>query len=139
MSNRLVSLLSEIEQALVANDPAPDGGSWSTSRLINFQQGLARLTLSVRTVGGVVVPRGTILLQQFVLADDTQCLKANLKWAGSENSMVCAIYSKPDVNWHSEASQIATKWQDGQLAVVVPTEPVVADAPAVDRLVEATG
>jgi hypothetical protein len=118
MSNRLLTLLTEIERALVANDPSPDGGTWDTLRLINFHQGLARLTLSVRSPAGVTAGRGIILLQHFTLADETQCVKANLTWKGSEKSVVYSIYSKPLVNWHLEASQIATQWLDGQLAIV---------------------
>jgi len=116
MSNRLLSLLTEIERALVANDPSPDGGKWDTLRLINFQQGLARLTLSVRSPSGVTVGRGVILLQHFTLADQTQCVKANLSWRGVDQTATHAIYSKPEVNWHGEAAQIAVKWLDGHIA-----------------------
>lgn len=118
MSTRLITLLTEIERALIANDPSPDGGKWDTLRLINFHQGLARLTLSVRSPEGVTAGRGIILLQHFKLADDTQCVKANLSWKGVEQSSVYSIYSKPQVNWSREASQIAVQWLDGYLAAV---------------------
>jgi hypothetical protein len=109
MSNRLLSLLTEIEHSLIANDSSPDGGTWETLRLINFRQGLARLTLSVRSAAGATATRGTILLQGFTLADGSLCLKANLAWTGTENTSVYAIYSKPEVNWRGEAAQIAVK------------------------------
>jgi hypothetical protein len=134
MSNRLLSLLTEIERALLARDPAPDGGSWDTMRLINYNQGLARLTLAVRSPERVTVSRGSILLQNFTLADGSQCLKANLSWAGAENSTVYAIYSKPQINWSLEASQIAAKWLDGQVAAAAPV-PAEADR----TMMEATG
>lgn len=118
MSNRILTLLTEIERALVANDPTPDGGMWDTLRLINFHQGLARLTLSVRSSAGVTSGRGIILLQHFNLADGTQCVKANLTWQGVEKPVVYSIYSKPLVNWHLEAGQIAVQWLDGHLAAV---------------------
>ncbi len=116
MSNRLLSLLSEIERALIANDP--DGCSWDTMRLINYQQGLARMTLAVKSPAQDPAPRGAILLQNFTLADGSQCLKANLSWQGTENTSVYAIYAKPAINWTLEASQIALKWLDGQPAAV---------------------
>ena len=117
MSNRLLSLLTEIERALIANDPSPDGGTWDTLRLINFRQGLARLTLSARSTTGVTSARGSILLQGFNLADGSLCLKANLTWQGTEQTSVYAIYAKPEINWRGEAAQIAVKWLDGQFAV----------------------
>ena len=128
MSNRLLSLLSEIERALIANDP--DGCTWDTMRLINYQQGLARMTLAVKSPERGSVPRGAILLQNFTLADGSQCLKANLSWQGTENTAVYAIYAKPGLNWTLEASQIAIKWIDGQMAV--------ASVPADAGMLEAT-
>ena len=118
MSNRLLSLLTEIERAMVANDPAPDGGMWDTMRLINYQQGLARLTLAVKTAEDIIKPRGTILLQDFSLADGSKCLKANLSWDGVETTLVYAVYSKPHINWTYEAGRIASKWLDGQPTVI---------------------
>ena len=122
MSNRLLSLLTEIERSLIANDSSPDGGTWETLRLINFPQGLARLTLAVRSADGSTATRGTILLQGFTLADGSLCLKANLAWTGTENTSVYAIYSKPEINWRGEAAQIAVKWLDGQLALAEAAE-----------------
>ncbi len=127
MSNRLLSLLTEIESALIANDPAPDGGRWDTSRLVNFKQGLARLTLAICSPTGMSVPRGSILLQCFALADSSLCMKSNLSWEGIANSTVYAIYSKPGINWHREAGQIAVKWLDGQFAML--------ESPAADQAV----
>lgn len=114
MSTRLLSLLTDIERAMIANDPTPDDGAWDTLRLINFNQGLARLTLSIRGADGVIRASGQILLQNFSLADGSQCMKANLSWHGSESTAVYAIYSKPELNWKLEASQIANKWLDGR-------------------------
>jgi hypothetical protein len=118
MSNRLLTLLTEIERAIIANDPSPDGGNWDTLRLINFHQGLARLTLAVRSPSGVTAARGIILLQHFTLADGTQCVKANLSWADVDKSSVYSIYSKPSMDWHREAGQIAVQWLDGRLAAL---------------------
>ena len=128
MSNRLLTLLSDIERSIISNDPSPDGGTWDTLRLINFHQGLARLTLSVRSPAGLSSPRGIILLQHFTLADETQCVKANLSWQGAEKSSVYAIYSKPQMNWHSEAAQIGTQWLDGWLTVAEAHAAVASEA-----------
>ena len=121
-------MLTEIEQAVIANDPSPDGGAWEAARLINFHQGLARLTLSVRSTTGQVAPRGTILVQNFTLADGTLCLKANLAWRGTDATMVSAVYSKPDTNWRGEAGQIAVKWLDGQVTAAATDVPMTTPA-----------
>lgn len=139
MSNRLLSLLSEIERAIVANDPSPDGGTWDTLRLINFHQGLARLTLAVRNAAGVTAGRGVILLQHFTLADETQCVKANLSWKGVEKSAVYPIYSKPQLNWRLEANQIAIQWLDGYLAAVEAEASLESRPESAHPLVSATG
>lgn len=117
MSNRLLSLLSEIEHAIKANDSNPDGGTWETLRIVNFHQGLARLNLAVRSGAGTAAKRGAILLQGFTLADGAEAVKSSLSWHGSENIESYSAYSKPEVNWHSQANQIATKWLDGCLAM----------------------
>ena len=114
MSNRLLSLLTEIERALVASEPAPEGGKWDNLRLINFAQGLARLTIAVRSPARVTAARGSILLQAFTLADGSECLKANLCWQGAENFSTHAIYSQSLTDWPREAAQIAAKWLVGQ-------------------------
>lgn len=116
MSTRLLSLLTEIENAIVANDASPENGTHETSRVINFKQGLARLALVVRSSAGATTARGAILLQNYSLADGSQCVKANLSWYGTESTAIYAIYGKAETNWKGEASQIAIKWLDGQVA-----------------------
>lgn len=118
MHTRLLSFLSDVERALAADDPAPDDGSWETSRTVNYHLGLARLTLHVRSSNGVA-PRGNVLLQGYQLADGTPCLKAALAWHGSESTTVRAIYSKPDINWTSEARKVAAEWMAGPPASVL--------------------
>ena len=116
MSTRLLSLLSEIENAIVANDASPDDGTHETSRVVNFKQGLARLALVLRSSAGATTARGAIFLQNYSLADGSQCVKANLSWNGTESTAIYAIYGKAETNWKGEASQIAIKWLDGQVA-----------------------
>ena len=140
MSNRILTLLTEIEHAMKANDPSPDDGTWDTLRLINFHQGLARLTLAVRLPSGVTEARGAILVQDFTLADGTQCVKANLSWRGVEQSAVYSIYSKPQLNWKVEAGQIANQWLDGHLAAVEALAAHAADDHSADgSMMSATG
>lgn len=118
MSNRLLTLLTRIERAVIANDPSPEGGSWDTLRLVNFHQGLARLTMSIRSASGVTTAQGLILLQDFTLADGTQCVKASMSWEGIEKNSVYSIYSKPTLNWDQEAAQIGSQWLDGHMAAL---------------------
>ncbi len=112
MHTRLLSFLADFERALAADDPAPLDGSWETTRTVNYHLGLARLNLNVRTSGNFV-SRGQVLLQSYQLADGTPCLKAALSWVGTENNLTRAIYSKPDVNWTSEARKVAAEWMAG--------------------------
>lgn len=137
MSNRLLTLLTQIERAVIANDPSPGGGTWDTLRLVNFHQGLARLTFSIRSMTGATSTQGVVLLQDFTLADGTQCVKANLSWQGIEKSALYSIYSKPLLDWNREAAQIGAQWLDGHSAAME------AKALAVDNsdgsLMSATG
>ena len=118
MSNRLLTLLTRIERAVIANDPSPEGGNWETLRLVNFHQGLARLTLSIRSAAGAISTQGVVLLQDFTLADGTQCVKASMSWEGVEKNEVYSIYSKPTLNWDREAAQIGSQWLDAHMAAL---------------------
>lgn len=132
---RLLSFLSDIERALIAESPVVDGGAWETTRMVNFHQGLARLTLKARTTD-VACAGGTIFLQSFALADGSLCLKASLNWKGSDAFPVLAVYSRPNLNWKLEASRIASTWIEGPPAAGTVThadmsEPVLASLAAV--------
>ena len=110
---RLLSFLTDIEKAIVAESPMVDGGAWETSRMVNFQQGLGRITLAPRVPAELPLPGGTIFLQAFALADGSQCLKATLSWSDSQVSHAIPVYSTPTLNWKLEASRIATAWLEG--------------------------
>jgi len=107
---RLLSFLNDIEHALNADEPSPQGGVWETTRTINYLQGAARLTLGTRNSAGTVQPLGAVTLQAFELADGTSCLKAYLSWTGSASEAIHAIYAKPDLNWAGEARRVAAGW-----------------------------
>lgn len=117
---RLLSFLSDIEKALIAESPMIDGGAWEATRMVNFHQGLARLTLVPRPENDF--PGGAIFLQSFQLGDGSVSLKASLSWQGSDVFPVLSVYSTPRLNWKLEASRIASSWLEGPGAVVaVPT------------------
>ena len=131
---RLLSFLTDIEKSLVAESPAVDGGAWETTRMINFHQGLARLTLTARPGAELPVEGGTIFLQSFALADGSLCLKASLNWKGSDAFSVIAVYSTPALNWKLEASRIASVWLEGPASA-----PAMTPVEDISSLVEATG
>jgi hypothetical protein len=129
MPTRLLSLLASIEKALLAETPAPAGGSWDNSRMVNYQSGLARLTLASRSDAGSPRPVGTIFLQSFDLADGSFCLKANICWTDGPgiSEVVHAIYEKPGMDWDQEARQIAAKWIAG------PSTPKLQENPKLEE------
>lgn len=110
---RLLSFLTDIEKAIVAESPMIDGGAWESMRMVNFEQGLARVSLTPRAPEELPLPGGAILLQAFALADGSQCLKATLSWKDSTVTSTIAVYSTPSLNWKLEASRIATLWMEG--------------------------
>ena len=116
---RLISFLSDVERSLLAESPAVDGGAWETTRMVNFHQGLARLTLTPRPAADLPFPPGAIFLQAFSLADGSLCLKASLNWKGSECFPIISVYSTPGTNWKLEASRIASVWLEGPPAATV--------------------
>jgi hypothetical protein len=111
---RLLSFLNDIEHALNADEPSPQGGVWESTRTINYLQGVARLSLGTRNSAGTVKPLGTVTLQAFELADGTSCLKSYLSWSGSQSESIHAIYAKPDLNWAGEARRVAAGWLNGR-------------------------
>jgi len=116
---RLLSFLSDIERAVLAESPVVDGGAWESTRMVNFHHNLARLSLKPRNTEEVPFPAGAIFLQAFALADGSLCLKASLNWVGSESFPVMSVYSTPQTNWKLEASRIASAWLEGPTVVVV--------------------
>lgn len=129
MATRLLSFLTDIEKSLLAELGMLEGPPWETSRVVSYHQGLARMTLGQRTERGLE-GRGTILLQSYLLADGSQCLKANLNWAGSAETQVIAVYAKPQVNWRTEAASIATTWISGPPVIAAAGEDSAREAEA---------
>jgi hypothetical protein len=115
MSIRLSSFLTQVERGFQADDAILKGGTWDTSRTMNYHTGLARLALGVRTGQSSAEPIGTILLQAFDLADGSSCLKVNLSWTDHDEATQCvrSIFESPAIDWAAEASQIASTWLAG--------------------------
>jgi hypothetical protein len=113
---RLLSFLTQIEDALNAESPAIDGGAWETMRMVNYHHAIARLTISPRP--GNELPAGAVFVQSFALADGSVCLKASLNWKGRDVFPVFSVYSTPRLNWKLEASRIALAWLEGPSEVV---------------------
>ncbi len=113
MHTRLLSFLTDIENSLAADDPAPSDGTWENTRTVNYNQGLARLMLGVRLPDGKLEPRGTIMLQSYLMSDETTCLKAVMAWNGSDSKIGRSIYAKPETNWVLEARKVAADWMAG--------------------------
>lgn len=110
---RLLSFLTDIEKAIIAESPVVEGGAWECSRMVNFEQGLGRITLTPRSTTDFPLSGGTVFLQAFALADGSQCLKATLSWTGAQVTSSVAVYSTPSLNWKLEASRIASAWVEG--------------------------
>src|SRR5688572_4802285 len=110
---RLLSFLSEIERALAKGTSGAGAAAWETTRMVNFQHGLARLTLKPRSNPDRSGGDGTIFLQAFTLADGSLCLKASLSWNGSDVVPAITIYSTPTLNWRHEAAGVAAAWLKG--------------------------
>lgn len=116
---RLLSFLTDIEKAIVAESPVIDGGAWESMRMVNFEKGLGRVTLTPRSPSELPLPGGAIFLQAFSLADGSECLKATLSWQDTAVTSIIAVYSKPTLNWKLEASRIASQWLEGPPATSV--------------------
>ena len=118
-SMRLLSFLSDIEKALVAESPVVEGGVWEANRMVNFHQQMARVSFTARPGVDLPVTGGGVFLQSFALADGSICLKANLTWNGSDAHATHAVYTTPGTNWKLEASRIASVWLEGDRKSVV--------------------
>lgn len=103
MAPRLLSFLSLVETALIAN------GSTSLNtppqRAVNFHKGIARLTFADGS--------GTLQLQSFVLADGQTCVKVAMVWAGNPYVGLEAVYPQGNFNWATAAEKVAAVWMAG--------------------------
>ncbi|MEO6875350.1 MAG: hypothetical protein ABI222_11085 [Opitutaceae bacterium] len=128
MATRLLSFLTDIEKALLNDPNAQPGASWDCQRMVNFKDGLARMTLARQpSNGGAGVLGGSILVQTFLLADGSMSLKAILNWDGSASGVALAVQAKPAPDWVAEARQIASTWLRGPSAITaIDSEPIAS-------------
>lgn len=113
MATRLLSSLTQIEQALFKESAANNGPIWDVTRMVNYHHGLARMTLTPPSGAEPMQARGAIFLQSYGLADGTLCFKASLNWQGSDSFPVISIFTKPGLDWQAEAAKIAAAWLAG--------------------------
>jgi hypothetical protein len=118
MSSRLISFLSEIEQALVQHSSSAPGATWAVTRMVSYHNSLARMVLTPLAALDNTHGRGSIFLQSFALADGSLCVKATLSWDGNDAHPIISVYSKPLVDWTGEADRIASAWIAGPAAVI---------------------
>jgi len=104
MAPRLLTLLNLIENAL-ANQ-----GSTAVAvpplRSVSFHKGMARMSFADGS--------GSILLQNFTLADGQICVRAVFFWAVNPLERSHSIYPREDFDWLGAADQIARGWLAGQ-------------------------
>ncbi len=110
---RLLSFLTDIERAILMEANAAENSVWDSARMVNFQTGIARLTLTLRADAEPGMPQGVIVVQHFGLADGSFCLKAHLTWQGSNSPVVVSVYDTPTLNWKIESARIASTWLNG--------------------------
>lgn len=120
MSLRLLSALTAIERALLAQSAAPDAPAWAVTRMVNYHHNVARLTVASTVADDA--RRGSIFLQTFTLADGSVCLKANLCWHGCDAFPALPVYTTPQTDWAAEFSRIAAAWLAGPPSAATETE-----------------
>lgn len=97
MSPRLLSLLSLIEQALIAHESLPA----APTRLADYRRGLARLSFA---------DGGVIALQNFLLADGQLCVRVDLSRAPGAAPASVTIYPRELSDWAAGAERVAAEW-----------------------------
>jgi hypothetical protein len=137
MATRLLSFLSDIEKALIKESASNMGPTWEYSRMVSYHNRMARMTITPQKDSEAGVHGGTVFLQGFRLSDGSPCLRATVSWDGSAASTVISVYSKPELNWGTEAARIASAWFAGPPAIATVTE--ASSQPGLAPLSVATG
>ena len=105
MTQRLLSLLSQIENSLRQADPDTIR-LLQSHRSVNYQKGLAKLNLT--TPGGATW--GTATLQGYRLANGETCLKLALTCGPSSGVIPLSLFPRENHDWVNEARKIAVLW-----------------------------
>lgn len=111
MAPRLLTFLNLIETAL-ANNGASEVSA-PPMRTVSFHKGIARMAFADGS--------GSILLQNFTLADGQICVRAVFSWAGRTETGSRSIYPRESFDWLGAAYQIAEAWEAGRNAA--PADP----------------
>jgi hypothetical protein len=113
MTPRLLSFLTMIEAAL-----AESGQRIAASRSADYRKGIARMTFAD---GG-----GSIVLQNFPLADGQLCMRLELRRTGAILPTTTSVYPHAAAfDWSAEAGRIAREW-----VALAPASPEKAAIPA---------
>jgi len=81
---------------------------------------------------------GSILLQNFTLADGQICVRAAFSWTGTTATGTLSVYPRESFDWPAAADQLASAWLTGQQAAAAAAIPV-AEPEAAHESVAATG
>lgn len=98
MPPRLLTLLGLIETALV--NQGSKAVAAPPNRSVSFHKGVARMSFSDGS--------GSILLENFTLADGQICVKAVFFWGEGAECGSFSIYPREKFDWNAAADQIAT-------------------------------
>ncbi len=83
---------------------------------------------------------GSILLQNFTLADGEICVRATLVWEGRTTEGSHAIYPRENFDWFTAADQIANVWLAGLTGAASTTQELgEAESSNRDEPISATG
>ncbi len=111
MSVRLLSFLSAIENALRSGPALPAGRELTTTRIVDYRKGIARMNVRLPAADGAE-RRGNIQLQQLTTAEGRACLRASLAWDVAPPSVGVDIFGTAETVWKAEAGRLARAWLD---------------------------
>ena len=83
---------------------------------------------------------GSILLQNFTLADGQICVRATFSWEGNTDTSSLSIYPREQYDWLAAADQIAAAWLAGQTPAkpaVQASSPTQEAGPAIEEVAAA--
>lgn len=114
MATHLVSLLSDVEQALAEGSSARWGVAWNLRCSVNEHYRVGRITLMPPPGAASSQTRGAIFLQGEALAEGAMRFRVSFHWHGSDAfpAMPVASHSHA-LAWKAEAARIAAIWLAG--------------------------
>ncbi|HEX2855054.1 MAG TPA: hypothetical protein VHO24_17600 [Opitutaceae bacterium] len=120
MATHLVSLLGDVEQALMEASAIRWGAAWNLGRALSEAHLVGRITLTPAAGAAPSQTRGAIFLQGEALPDGLMRFKASFHWHGSEAFPSVPVGSNSNaMGWKTEAARIAALWLAGPPATRV--------------------